>query len=151
MRRTLATSTLLAATLIMGGCEEHEFHPPDRAEHVARADSLYAAASFDTITWSSEADRIAAGNLVYADECRRCHGPLGQGTTEYAESRDLDVPSLVDPEWALGDDFDAVRRRVFTGHPEGMPTWGVGQLSTRQIDAVTYYLVEQLRTEASEN
>jgi mono/diheme cytochrome c family protein len=149
MRSSVATSILLATTLLLGGCEEHEFHPPDRAEHVARADSVYATADFDTIAWDSEADRIAAGNLVYADECRRCHGPLGQGTTEYAESRDLEVPSLVDPEWAYGDDLDAVRRRIFTGRPDGMPTWGIGRLSTRQIDAVTYYLVEQLRTEVS--
>ncbi len=151
MRGPLATPVLLAAMLILGGCEEHEFHPPDRAEHVASADSVYAAAEFDSIAWSSEADRITAGNLVYADECRRCHGPLGQGGTEYAEFRDLEVPSLVDPDWAYGEDLDAVRRRIFTGHPDGMPTWGVGRLTARQVDAVAYYLVAQLRTEVSGN
>jgi mono/diheme cytochrome c family protein len=151
MRGTLATTVLLAATLILGGCEEHEFHPPDRAAHVARADSAYTTAGFDSITWSADAERITAGNLVYADECRRCHGPLGKGGTEYAESRDLDVPSLVEPDWAYGDDVDAVRRRIFTGHPDGMPTWGVGRLNPRQVDAVAYYLVAQLRTEVPGN
>lgn len=151
MRGTLAAPILLAATLILAGCEEHEFHPPDRAEHVARADSAYDTAGFDSIAWSSDADRIAAGNLVYADDCRRCHGPLGKGDTEYAASREMDVPSLVEPDWEYGDDIDAVRRRIFTGHPDGMPTWGVGRLSARQVDAVAYYLVAQLRTEVLEN
>lgn len=148
MRRRLAPAALLlAATVVVGGCEEHGYHPPDRAVHVARADSVYDQARFDTLSWNSAAERIAAGNLVYADECRRCHGPTGDGATEYAQARELEVPSLVAPDWEYGEDLDAVRRRIFTGHPDGMPTWGVGRLTERQVDAVAFYLVEQLRQE----
>lgn len=141
---------LLAAAAALMACEEHEFHPPDRAARVAEADTLYSPALFDTVTWSSEQDRIQSGNLVYADECRRCHGPLGRGDTEYARTQELDVPSLVDPAWEAGDDHTAVRRRIFTGHAQGMPTWGIGQLTPRQIDAVAFYLTEQLRKEVSD-
>lgn len=147
--------TWRAAALAVGvfaavaACDSHEFHPPDRTQRVAEADSLYSSEAFDTITWSSEAVRIQAGNLVYADECRRCHGPLGRGDGDYARSQELDVPSLVDPEWEYGDDLDPVRRRIFTGHPEGMPTWGIAGLTPRQIDAAAFYIVRQLREEVT--
>jgi mono/diheme cytochrome c family protein len=38
-----------------------------------------------------------------------------------------------------------VRRRIFTGHPAGMPTWGVAGIPAREIDAVAAYILEQLR------
>lgn len=145
-RRPLVGLMVVAALV---ACEEHEFQPPDRAARVADADTLYSPALFDTVTWSSDQDRIQSGNLVYADECRRCHGPLGRGDTEYARAQELVVPSLVDPDWEAGDDHTAVRRRIFTGHPQGMPTWGIGRLNPRQIDAVAFYLTEQLRKEVS--
>lgn len=150
MRRRSAAFLALVIALA-SGCESHEFHPPDRAERVAEADSLYASETFDTITWSSRAERIQAGNLVFADECRRCHGPLGRGDTEYVRAQELDVPSLVEPDWPYGDDLDAVRRRIFTGHVSGMPTWGIGALSPRQIDAAAFYIVHQLRPEVTES
>lgn len=114
---------------------------------MARADSFLKAVSFDTITWESDSARLYAGNELYAAECRQCHGYLGRGDTDYARERDLDVPSLVRPDWAYADAPDSVRHRIFVGHIEGMPSWGVGRLSLRNIDAVTYYLLEQLRPE----
>ena len=145
MRPTLAA--VLAAAALAAGCQDHEFHPPDRAARVAAADSLYAPALFDSITWPSLDARLDAGNLVFADECRRCHGPMGQGGTEYARERDLRVPSLVRPDWAEGADVEALRRLIFVGHPAGMPTWGIGRLTPRQIDAAAFYIAEQLRPE----
>ena len=118
---------------------------------MALADSAYEPAAFDTLTWASEVERIEAGNLVYADECRRCHGALGEGDTEYSQAQQLDVPSLVAEDWGPGNDLDAVRRLVFTGHAEGMPSWGLHKLEPRQIDAVAYYILEQLRPEVLES
>lgn len=140
---------VLSSAGVMTGCEDKEFHPPDPAERVEEAESRYSTALFDSIEWASSAERIQSGNLVYADECRRCHGPLGRGDTEYARARNLEVPSLVEPDWDVGDDYRALRHRVFTGHPEGMPTWGIGRLSPREIDAVAFYLSEQLREEVT--
>jgi mono/diheme cytochrome c family protein len=146
---THRSGLLLSLTLLaIAGCKGHEFHPPDRSRQVARADSLYAKLNFDTIQWPSDSLRIATGNEVYASHCDKCHGPTGQGETEYAREQELEPPSLVRTEWAYGDDREAVRRRIFVGHPAGMPTWGVANLKPREIDAVTSYLMEVLRPEA---
>lgn len=146
-RLRLVATLGLPLLILAGACEDHGYEPPDQRERVAEADSLYSPALFDTVSWSSEADRIQAGNLVFADDCRRCHGPLGRADTEYARANDLDIPSLVRPDWEAGDDAAAVRRRIFTGHPGGMPAWGIGKLTPRQIDAAAFYIVEQLRPE----
>lgn len=138
---------LLLAGLAAAGCEEHEFHPPDRGEQVAEADSLYSQIRFDTITWVSDATRTEVGNTAFAAHCTRCHGPLGRGGTPYAAEQGLEVPSLVEPDWAYAGDAEAVRRRTYVGHPQGMPTWGVGRMTLREVDAVAHYIVDQLRPE----
>jgi mono/diheme cytochrome c family protein len=127
------------------GCEKPEFERPDRAARVVEAESLVSDALFDTIRWESDEARLRGGNEAWAVHCRSCHGPLGEGTTPYARSRKLDVPSLVEPDWPLAGDVPAVRRRVFTGHPDGMPTWGIAGISPREIDAVAHYIVLRLR------
>lgn len=142
-----ALAAVLAAAALAAGCQEHEFHPPDRGARVAAADSQYSPALFDSVTWASLDARLDAGNLVFADECRRCHGPLGQGGTEYARERGLAVPSLVRSDWPEGADVEALRHLIFVGHPAGMPSWGIGRLTPRQLDAAAYYIVEQLRPE----
>jgi mono/diheme cytochrome c family protein len=143
--RTAAVVALLMATGL--ACEKHEFEPPDRVERVAQADSLFQPAMFDSITWPTDEARLTAGNEVFTAECRRCHGTVGEGDTQYARSRDLHPPSLVRADWPEGDSLHAVRRRVFTGHPDGMPSFGVGSLTARQIDAVSFYIVNRLRPE----
>ena len=148
---TERTAVLLAATLALGACQEQRFEPPDRERQVAQADSLYAEVVFDTITWESDSVRVLAGAVVYASHCRICHGTLGEGGTEYARERALEVPSLVRPDWEYGDDVLAVRRRVFIGHSEGMPTWGVAGIGPRDIDAAAHYVVDQLRPEVLES
>lgn len=144
----LASALALLAGLSLGACGEgHEFHPPDEEERVLLADSLFSAELFDTIAWENPAQRVDAGNGVFAAECRRCHGTLGRGDTEYARERGLAVPSLVRADWPLAGDIDAVRRTIFVGHVAGMPSWGIHSLSPREIDAVAFYLLEQLRPE----
>jgi mono/diheme cytochrome c family protein len=138
---------VLAAGFVTGGCGDHEFEPPPEEAQVAHADSLYSPALFDSITWSSDQARIQAGNLVFADECRRCHGPLGRGETDYAAEHELEVPSLVTEDWEYRDDIQAVQRVIFTGHVGGMPDWGPTRLTPREIDAAAFYLLELLRPE----
>jgi mono/diheme cytochrome c family protein len=146
MSRSVIALLVLLGTL---GCEKPEFAPPDRAERVTEADALFDAAMFDTIQWASDELRLAHGNEVYLVHCRRCHGPFGTGDTPYARDQRLNVPSLIEPDWPFADDFDAVRRRVFTGHPAGMPTLGVSAVSPRDIDAVAYYVMYRLRSDAN--
>lgn len=142
-RWTLGLVLLVAAA----ACSDHEFHPPSEGEQVERADSAYSATLFDTVSWSSHSARMQAGNLVFADECRRCHGTLGRGGTDYAEEQELSVPSLVEPDWEYVGSVDTVRHRIFVGHATGMPQWGVGHLDVREIDAVAAYILLQLRPE----
>lgn len=126
---------------------EKTFDPPDREARVEAAEEELEDARFDTLTWESDDERALVGNSIYASRCRDCHGPLGRGATAYAESRGIDVPSLVEPGWRVAESIDSVRHRVFVGHAAGMPTWGVAGITHREIDAVSFYLLERLRPE----
>jgi mono/diheme cytochrome c family protein len=145
----LRDSTWLVAGVLLAGaaCGDAGFERPDRGDQVSSADSLYLPALFDSIAWADDLTRARSGNEVYASRCRDCHGTLGEGNTAYARERGLDVPSLVAADWPLGDSLDAVRRRIFVGHEDGMPTWGVARISPRDVDAAAFYIVERLRPE----
>jgi mono/diheme cytochrome c family protein len=148
-RRAFGPLAAALATVLFGACAEHKFDPPDRDSQIARADSGFSMALFDSVDWASDTVRAFDGNVVYATYCRNCHGPLGAGDTEYARNRQLEVPSLVQPEWRLADSRDSILHRIFVGHVAGMPTWGVAGISPREMDAVTYYLTEVLRPEVA--
>jgi mono/diheme cytochrome c family protein len=135
-----------ALVLLLVGCG-HDFEPPDRGARVLEAEAAYDAAVFDSVTWASDSVRAIEGNTVYAEMCRRCHGPLGLGDTDYARERGLEIPSLVEPGWALAN-LDTLRHVVFVGH-EGMPTFGSGGMSARDIDGAAYYIIEVLRPDAA--
>jgi mono/diheme cytochrome c family protein len=147
-RRTVPI--FLSLVVALGACEKHEFEPPDREARLADAETRYDAVVWDTISWESGQQRALEGNGVYAAQCRNCHGPVGRGGTEYAASRGLEVPSLVEAEWSMAGQIDSLRHRVFVGHLGGMPTWGVAGISEREIDAVSYYVLEDLRPEVLE-
>jgi mono/diheme cytochrome c family protein len=131
----------------LSGCGEKTFEPPDREARVAEADSRLTPQTFDTISWESDEARGMAGNVTFSAKCRNCHGTLGEGNTTYGNDRGLEVPNLADPDWRWADSIDAVRRRVFIGHAEGMPTWGVAGITPREIDGVAYYVLEVLRSD----
>jgi mono/diheme cytochrome c family protein len=124
----------------------HEFEPPDRGEQVRAAEAEYTPALFDSVTWTSQEARVQEGNAIYAEDCRRCHGPLGRGETPYAAERGLDVPSLVERNWPLESLAD-LRRQIYVGHETGMPIFGQGGLSLYQMDAVASYILDVLRPE----
>ena len=138
----LGSVVVLAAAL--AACGSHEFEPPDRGERVREALAEYTPAMFDTVVWASEEDRTLLGNEIYVEKCRNCHGPLGRGQTDYAREQGLDVPSLVELDWPLAV-ADSLHKAVFAGHENGMPIYGDGTLSPREIDAVTGYILEVLR------
>jgi mono/diheme cytochrome c family protein len=138
---------VLAGLLVLAACGEKEFDPPERAEQVGEAETLYSEALFDTIAWADTLQRVRVGNEVFASRCRNCHGTLGEGDTEFARARGLTVPSLVAPDWRYATSIDSVRHRVFVGHQAGMPTWGVAGISPREIDGAAYYVLQRLRPE----
>lgn len=147
MTRAPATLALALTVTPLAACEDEGYQPPPEENRIELADSLYSPALFDTITWASDRERINAGNLVYADTCRRCHGTVGEGGQATVAGRELVVPSLVRADWVLDDDPATLRQRTFTGHTGGMPSWGISRLTPREIDAVAFYILEQLRPE----
>lgn len=134
---------MVAVMLATASCT-HDFEPPDRAARVAAAAEAYSPALFDSVSWSDSETRIVEGNAAYAIECRKCHGFLGQGDTEYARGRQLSAPSLVKPDWPLNQ-VDSLRRAIYIGHESGMPVYGDGKLTIREIDATAAYIVLSLR------
>lgn len=148
---SVVAAALCSVLLTLSGCGDEGNHAEQGegpgAVQTARADSIYSPETFDTVTWASDSLRLLRGNEIYASECRRCHGYLGRGNTEYTDDRDLAVPSLVTPDWEYGRDLRGALRQIFVGHGDGMPSWGLGRLTPRQIQAATYYVLYQLRPE----
>lgn len=146
-RPLLPAVVAVALGAVLAACSEYEFHPPDRETQVEQAAATFSIERYDTLTWASDSIRAFEGNSVWSSECRDCHGPLGRGTTTYAENQGLTVPSLVEPDWRYAGQRDSVLYRIHAGHADGMPTWSVAGISDREIDAVTHYLMEVLRPE----
>jgi mono/diheme cytochrome c family protein len=144
MRRGLGPVLGVALATSLTACSSHEFEPPDRGERVREAAAHFAPALFDTITWGAPDQRSQVGNQVYIDKCRTCHGPLGEGQTDYARGQGLEVPSLVGAGWALADP-DSLHRVIYVGHVQGMPIFGDGAITPREIDAVAGYILDVLR------
>ena len=136
---------LLAAGALAATACSHEFEPLDQKARALEAEKLFSAAAFDSLDWESDSVRSSAGNAVYAEKCRRCHGPMGEGQTEYARERGLDTPSLVARDWAYASSLDEVRHKIFVGHEGGMPIFGVNGITPREIDGSAYYLLYTLR------
>ncbi|MCA9764517.1 MAG: cytochrome c [Gemmatimonadetes bacterium] len=142
-RRVGGLAAVVVAGLAAAACG-HEFEPPDRQARVDSLAARFSLAMFDSIAWESENLRETAGNLVFAERCVRCHGPLGRGDTDYARARGVAVPSLVQADWPLAA-IDSLRRTIYVGHEEGMPIYGDGAVTLRDIDAVSAYVLEVLR------
>lgn len=148
MNRPRIVPAFVALTVALAACGHQEFEPPDRTERLEHAALAYSPALFDSIQWGSHDDWDDLGNAIYIDLCRKCHGPLGQGDTPYARQRGLTVPSLVKREWSLAS-MDSLHRVIYVGHEEGMPIYGDGGISLRQIDAVAHYILEVLRPDVA--
>lgn len=150
--RVIRTADLgLLLICIASACGEKRFEPPGDGSRVAQAGAQFSDASFDSIQWTDREAMLVVGAAVYSATCRDCHGVMGEGDTDYARSRSLEVPSLVQPEWPYDDNLAAVRLLVFSGHTGGMPTHGIAGITLREIDAVSRYVLEQLRPEVQGN
>jgi mono/diheme cytochrome c family protein len=136
--------SLLGLLLLSTMSCAHEFEPPDRGARVDAAAEAFQSEVFDTVQWADAELRLNQGNAVYAVECRRCHGGFGGGDTDYAKGRDLVAPSLVEADWSF-DELDALRREIYIGHESGMPIYGDGDLTLREIDATAAYVLLGLR------
>lgn len=142
---------VLAAVLVLGACADGGDQPAVSADQ-AQADSVVFAAEqfdasvFDTITWDADTAAVARGRVVWAFSCRKCHGTTGMGDAGFVLRGDtLRPPSFIEPDWSLAGDPAAIHLQIFTGNTEGMPHWGLVPLPYRDIDAVTQFILEDMR------
>jgi cytochrome c oxidase cbb3-type subunit 3 len=65
----------------------------------------------------THADKVAAGQEVFAANCAACHGENAKGNPE------MGAPDLTDASWIYGGDAAAIRTTVWGGRQGHMPTW----------------------------
>ncbi|MDX1394265.1 MAG: c-type cytochrome [Gemmatimonadota bacterium] len=116
-----------------------------RADSMAQASAMFDASAFDTIAWVAADSALARGETVYRFSCQRCHGFTGHGDGDLATEHGIVMPDLTVDDWPYDGDVPAIRERVFVGHDSEMPNWGLHGLSYRDIDAVSSYLLEEIR------
>jgi mono/diheme cytochrome c family protein len=117
------------------------------ADTVRLAAEAYDAAGFDAIEWEADSVALSRGSVVWAISCSKCHGPTGVGDGGFVMRGDtLRPPSFQADDWRFASDLDGLRRYVFAGNAEGMPHWGIAGLKPTDIDAVSRYIREKLRT-----
>ncbi|MCC5946255.1 MAG: c-type cytochrome [Bernardetiaceae bacterium] len=106
-----------------------------QAEIVKAAYLKRQAMSIDekSVTALPEGDAgIANGKKIYMDNCRACHGDLGQGGVG---------PNLTDEYWIHGGDIKDIFRIVKYGVTEkGMLAWQ-SQLSPKEMQEVSSYIL----------
>lgn len=154
-RRWRSGLVALAAALFAVGCQQEPSAEWRKAAEEAanrraaeEAAARFTEAAYDTVTWRSAYARGERGRTVYDRSCAKCHGLYGTGGGSYAVEHELETGSLVEPGWLYDGDVPALRRRIFTGHGQGMPSWGLMELSPRDVDAVAYFVDERLAERA---
>jgi mono/diheme cytochrome c family protein len=155
MKRTIAGLTLVAVLSACGGGGDEavpEVSPEEalraaRADSMARAEAMYDAAVFDTLTWEDDNARWERGGVVWSFTCQRCHGADGKGQGEDAVKFEITVPDLTGPDWQYADDLPAIRHRIFVGHESEMPSMGLIGLSYPDVDAAAHYVHDLLRAQ----
>jgi glucose/arabinose dehydrogenase len=81
---------------------------------------------------SAQTDQHAEGRALYRKSCANCHGALLEGGM---------ASSLVDGQWAFGDERDALFRNIHDGIADrGMPAFG-RVLTRAQIDAMIDFVL----------
>ncbi|MEM7320899.1 MAG: cytochrome-c oxidase, cbb3-type subunit III [Pseudomonadota bacterium] len=79
------------------------------------------------------ADQVAGGAVIYADNCASCHMEDGTG------DREQGAPNLTDALWLFGGDYDSLVETVHNSRFGVMPAWNT-RLTEAQIRAVSAYV-----------
>lgn len=82
-----------------------------------------------------QADAIAAGKEVFAENCASCHGEDGTGGPEFG------APNLADSFWIYGGDRQSIFTTVFDGRQGHMPDWE-GRLTVTERKILTLYVLD---------
>jgi cytochrome c oxidase cbb3-type subunit 3 len=80
---------------------------------------------------ANDADRVAAGEGIYATKCMACHGAKGEGTVG---------PNLTDDYWIHGGKITEIKQLIIDGVPaKGMLSWK-NLMTPDEIDSVVAYV-----------
>jgi cytochrome c oxidase cbb3-type subunit III len=82
---------------------------------------------------STDAEAVARGQKLFADQCAACHGRDGKGLKE------LGAPNLADAIWLYGGSKGAIVESIRTGRGGVMPAWA-GRLDEVTLKALTVYV-----------
>jgi cytochrome c oxidase cbb3-type subunit 3 len=82
---------------------------------------------------AQDATKVAAGAVVFDENCSACHGASGSG------DRDVGAPNLTDAIWLYGGDYSTLTETVNNARFGVMPEWA-GRLKEEQIRAVSLYV-----------
>ncbi len=80
-----------------------------------------------------DASQVAAGAVVFEDNCAACHGEAGEGDIYQG------APNLNDAIWLYGGDYDTLMETVQYSRYGVMPPW-IGRLSEAEVRAVSLYV-----------
>jgi cytochrome c oxidase cbb3-type subunit 3 len=107
-------------------------HDADAAAAEAKIAPLFArfaAVPLDQLAQDAEA--VALGRSVYANNCAQCHGADARGAKGF--------PNLTDADWQWGGHADAVLATIQHGRIGVMPPWGAA-LGDQGVTEVTAYV-----------
>lgn len=82
-----------------------------------------------------DAEQLAAGDEVFANNCAGCHGEDAMGMV------DTGAPNLTDHFWTYGSDRASIRHSVYHGRNGTMPSWEA-RLSPTDIKLLTLYVLD---------
>ena len=82
---------------------------------------------------AQDASQVAAGAVVFEDNCAACHAEGGTG------DREQGAPNLTDAIWLYGGDYDTLVETVTNSRFGVMPNWNQ-RLSEVQLRAVALYV-----------
>jgi cytochrome c oxidase cbb3-type subunit 3 len=82
---------------------------------------------------AGDAEAVARGADVFAEQCTACHQEDGVG------SHELGAPNLIDGIWLYGGDRDTLIQTVAGGRAGAMPAW-IGRLGAAAIKQLAVYV-----------
>ncbi|NRB16524.1 MAG: cytochrome-c oxidase, cbb3-type subunit III [Rhodobacteraceae bacterium] len=82
---------------------------------------------------AQDVEKVAAGAVVFEDNCSSCHAKDGTG------DREQGAPNLADAIWLYGGDYATLTETVSNARYGVMPAWNT-RLTEWQIRAVTAYV-----------
>ncbi len=107
-------------------------HDADVAAAEAKIAPLFARfAAVPLEQLARDAEAVALGRSVYANNCAQCHGADARGASGF--------PNLTDADWLWGGSADAVLTSIVQGRNAVMPPWGTA-LGDQGVAEITAYV-----------